>query len=104
MKFSQAFILSTLIASSLAQAQSNPEHFVISDRNLPHDGSVCDPVVIAANIKKLQKVLSTSGLSETRTPAVPNCYHLPCGETLAASIKEHCLKAEKLAEIADLLR
>ncbi len=104
MKFSHLLIASQLVLATVAFAQSNHRYDVVDAHHLPNDGSSCDPAVIAANIKIVQSVLAVNDLSETRAPLIPNCYNLPCGPTLEAAIKKHCQKAEKLAEIADLLK
>ena len=101
MKFSH-LLATTVLFSAIASAQSIPDRSIIKTSSMVADGSSCDPSVIAANIKIVQNVLAVKDLSETRVAL--NCYNIPCGPTLEAAIKVHCAKAEKLAEIADLLK
>lgn len=71
---------------------------------LPRDGSACDPAVISANLQKLKSanVLVVSNLTQT-IPSHGNCYGA-CPSDLKDALVVHCQKAEKLAEIVDLLK
>ena len=69
---------------------------------LASDGSNCDPAVIEKNLDSLKKadVLDVTNL--TLTAVSGHCYG-PCPEDVEAGIEKHCAKAEKLAEIVELL-
>jgi hypothetical protein len=60
--------------------------------------------VIAGNLKRVKKVLNATDLAPTQVAVSLQCYSLPCSDDLAEAVVKHCEKAEKLAEIAALLR
>lgn len=70
---------------------------------LAADGSNCDPAVIEKNLDKLKQadVLEVTNLTLT-SPAGGHCYG-PCPEQVQAAVEEHCAKADKLAQIVELL-
>lgn len=100
--------LATLLSASTAFAQTIIQTHVAGSNglsaNLPTDGSNCDPRIIAKNLKILAKadVLNATNLTET-IPANGNCYG-PCETQIQEALEQHCAKADKLAEIADLLK
>jgi hypothetical protein len=95
--------LGALFITMLAQADDTR---ALTDRDLPRDGSHCDPTVIAANLKTLRKadVLVVTTLTETRIKITGQCYNLPCPGEVEADVAKHCAKAEQLAEIVALLK
>ena len=70
---------------------------------MPADGSNCDPSVIKGNLKKLSDSGTFEATNLTLTvPAQGMCYG-PCQPELDAALDVHCAKAEKLAEMVELL-
>jgi len=70
---------------------------------IPEDGSNCDPRVIKRNLDKLNNsnILAVTNLTKT-IPAYGHCYG-SCPSDLDDALVKHCQKAEKLAEIVELL-
>lgn len=72
---------------------------------LPHDGSSCDPSVIAANVARLNSsgVLEHTAIKDTPMPASGHCYGFPCPGEVSKAKKVHCAKAGKLQKLVDAL-
>src|SRR5687767_9931367 len=105
-----ALCLTTMLIAAPAFASEEIQTEIRShngySRALPKDGSACDPTVIAANLKKLRgaNVLNATNLTRTEPGmAHGNCYG-PCPQDVEDALERHCAKAEKLAEIAQLLQ